>query len=62
MLASGCLVALLLSMPLATHIHWIRIDSRWGVTVGGFFLALECVVASFGSGKIIYRALVKQIT
>ena len=60
MIASACLFALLMSMPLATQTHWTGLDPRWGLTMGGFFLALECVTASLGSGKIIYR--IKHVT
>lgn len=60
MLVSTCLVALLLSMLLATQTRWTGLDSRWGVTLGGFFLALQCVTASFGGGKVVYR--IRQVT
>jgi hypothetical protein len=57
---SVCLVLLLLSMPLAFNPQWTGLESRWGVTLSGFFLALECVLASFGSGRVVYR--IKQTT
>jgi hypothetical protein len=58
--ASICLVALLLSMPLAINPQWAGLESRWGVTVAGFFLALQCVLASAGGGRVVYR--IKQLT
>ena len=57
---SICLVALLLSMPLAINPQWAGLESRWGVTVAGFFLALQCVLASAGAGRVVYR--IKQLT
>lgn len=57
---SACLLLLLLSMPLAFNPQWTGLESRWGVTLSGFFLALECVLASFGSGRVVYR--IKQTT
>lgn len=56
---SICLVALLLSMPLAINPKWAGMESRWGVTVAGFFLALQCVLASAGAGRVVYR--IKQL-
>ena len=53
--SAACLVALLLSMPLALQPQWTGIDRRWGVTVAGFFLALQCVAASVGGGRVVYR-------
>jgi len=55
LLTSLCLVGLLLSMLMATQTRWVGLDPRWGVTLGGFFLALECVGASVGGGRIVYR-------
>ena len=52
---SACLLLLLLSMPLAFNPQWTGLESRWGVTLSGFFLATECVLASFGSGRVVYR-------
>lgn len=55
MISSVCLVGVLLSLPIATHSQWTGVDSRWGVTVAGFFLALQCISASIGSGRVVYR-------
>ena len=55
MLASFFLVALLLSILLVTQTRWLGADPRWGVVLGGFFLALECVAASVGGGRVVYR-------
>jgi hypothetical protein len=55
MLTSLCLVGLLLSMLLATQTRWVGLEPRWGITLGGFFLTLECVGASIGGGRIVYR-------
>jgi hypothetical protein len=59
LLSSACLVALLLSMPLALQPQWTGVEQRWGVTVAGFFLALQCVAASAGGGRVVYR--IKQL-
>ena len=52
---SVCLLCIILALPLAVHTQWLGVESRWGVTIAGFFLALQCISASASNGKVVYR-------